>query len=121
MIPAIRFCVEHHWDDVRAKCHSLAQYARGQIGLLTNLPPLSPDSTDWYIQMVTLPLPPCDAAKLKTRLYDEFRIEAPIIVWQDQPFIRVSIQAYNSLTDVEKLFGALDRILPESDKVSSFR
>ena len=118
---AIRFCGEHHWDDVRARCHSLAQYARGQIGPLTNLPPLSPDSTDWYMQMVALPLPPCDVTQLKTRLYDEFRIEVPIILWQNQPFIRVSIQAYNSLADAERLFDALHTILPESNRDASLR
>lgn len=26
----IRFFDEHRWDEVRAKCHSLAQYAREQ-------------------------------------------------------------------------------------------
>jgi isopenicillin-N epimerase len=73
------------------------------------------------MQMVALPLPPCDVTQLKTRLYDEFRIEVPIILWQNQPFIRVSIQAYNSLADAERLFDALHTILPESNRDASLR
>ncbi len=108
---AIRFFEEHHWDTVRAKCHSLAQYAREQITARTGLLPLSPDSSEWYKQMVTMPLPSCDAAQLKTRLYDEFQIEVPIVTWQHRQFIRVSIQAYNTMEDIEKLVDALERLL----------
>jgi isopenicillin-N epimerase len=108
---AIRFFEEHDWDAVRIQCHTLAQYARARITAMTGLSPLSPDSTDWYMQMVTLPLPPCDAAQLKSRLYDEFRIQVPIIVWQDKPFIRISVQAYNMQQNVDQLLQALTILL----------
>jgi isopenicillin-N epimerase len=104
---AIRFCEEHNWDEVRAQCRALAQHARARIGALTGLPHVCPDSTEWYIQMFAAPLPPCDHEKIKTRLYDEFQIEAPIFLWNGKPFIRVSIQAYNTPEDVERLIEAL--------------
>ena len=112
---AIRFVQAHQWDQIRLQCHTLAQFAREQITNLTGLPPLSPDSIEWYVQMVTLPLPPCDPAQLKTRLYDEFRIEVPIVTWQNRQFIRISIQAYNTLEDVEKLVDALRKIFASRD------
>ena len=108
---AIRFVEEHGWDAVHAQCHALAQVARARIGELTGLPHICPDSADWYMQMCTLPLPPCDTDSLKTRLYDEFGVEIPIITWQGKPFIRVSIQAYNSPEDVDRLLNALARLL----------
>jgi isopenicillin-N epimerase len=108
---AIRFCEENHWDAVRAQCHALAQTARRQITALTGLPPLSPDAPEWYGQMVTLPLPPCDTAQLKTRLYDAYRIEVPILTWRNQPHIRVSVQAYNTRDDVTRLVEALQSLL----------
>ncbi|MBI5034567.1 MAG: aminotransferase class V-fold PLP-dependent enzyme [Chloroflexi bacterium] len=107
---AIKFYEAHCWGTVRTQCHSLAQYARERITALTHLPPLSPDSTDWYMQMFTVPLPLCDAKQLKSRLYDEFHIEVPIITRQNQPFIRASIQAYNTLDDVEQLVNALNKL-----------
>jgi isopenicillin-N epimerase len=115
---AIRFCEEHHWDEVRAQCHALALYARERITALTGLPPLSPDSTDWYMQMVSVSLPPIDTAKdafgrtrLQARLMDEFNIEVPIVVWNGKPYIRVSIQAYNTREDVDRLVEALEQLL----------
>lgn len=104
---AIQFFEQHHWDDVRAQCHYLARVARARITALTGLPPLSPDSRAWYAQMVTLSLPACDAVQVKTRLYDEFHIEVPIVVWRERPHIRVSIQAYNTAEDVARLVDAL--------------
>ncbi len=104
---AIQFMDEHHWDYVRQYCHWLAQEARQRISELTELPPLSPDSTEWYMQMVTVPLPPCDTVQLKARLYDEFAIEVPIVTWQEKPFIRISIQAYNTSDDIDRLVNAL--------------
>jgi isopenicillin-N epimerase len=44
-------------------------------------------------------------------LYDEFGIEAPLVEWQGKPYIRVSIQAYNTQEDVERLLEALPRVL----------
>lgn len=108
---AIRFVNEHRWDAVRAYCHALAQQARERVTALFDLPPLSPDSTAWYMQMVTLPLPPCKPLEVKARLIHEFHIEIPIVVWQDRPYIRVSVQAYNTQQDIDRLVDALQKIL----------
>jgi isopenicillin-N epimerase len=61
--------------------------------------------------MATFPLPPCQPQELKRRLYDEFKIEIPIITWQRRAFVRVSIQAYNSLEEIEALVAALAYLL----------
>lgn len=111
---AIQFQAEHNWLHVQQRCHALASLARHVISDLTGLEPLYPDSLDWYAQMITLPLPPCDPQELKQRLYDEYAIEVPIITWKERQFIRVSIQGYNTKADVEALTAALARLLPQS-------
>lgn len=104
---AIQFMAEHDWPRVRQECHALASRARQAIGELTGLAALSPDSPEWYAQMVTLPLPPCDADALKERLYDEFAVEAPVFTWRERQWVRVSIQGYNTGADVDALVDAL--------------
>ena len=110
---AITFQETHRWSDVRERCHALASEARARIGTLTGLTPIQPDSADWYGQMVTLPLPACDTDSLKRRLYDEYRVEAPMVVWNERPYIRVSFQGYNSGTDLDQLEMALAALLPQ--------
>jgi isopenicillin-N epimerase len=107
---AIDFQAEHDWPRVRAACHELVREARRRIEGLTGLPPICPDSLDWYAQMATIPLPPCDPEELKRRLYGEHRIEVPIISWDGRQFVRVSIQGYNTPEDVATLIAALEKL-----------
>jgi selenocysteine lyase/cysteine desulfurase len=48
---------------------------------------------------------------LGTRLWDDYLIEVPLIRWNDREFMRVSIQAYNSVEDVLRLEDALRAVL----------
>jgi isopenicillin-N epimerase len=109
---AIEFMRQHDWAGVQGKCHELARYAREVITRLTGLEPISPDSMEWFAQMVSLPLPACNADALKHRLYAEFQVEAPIITWNGRQFVRVSVQAYNDRADVDALAAALQTLLP---------
>ncbi len=110
---AIRFQAEHDWSRVRRDCHSLLREARQQVEALAGLPPICPDSDEWYGQMAALPLPPCDAAALQRRLYDVNRVEVPIVDWGGQQFVRVSIQAYNTAEDIGSLVSAVSELLPQ--------
>jgi len=108
---AIQFQAEHNWPRVRAECHGLLQEARRRIEELTDLPPICPDSPDWYAQMAAFPLPACNAEELKRRLYEEYRVEVPIIEWNGRQFVRVSVQGYNSQADIDALVAALRALL----------
>ena len=104
---AIRFCTEHRWDEVRARCHALASHARRAVMALTGLPPICPDSAEWFGQMATAPLPACDGPRLQARLYDRYRVEVPVMPWGGRQYLRVSIQAYNTADDVARLVDGL--------------
>jgi isopenicillin-N epimerase len=104
---AIEFQQNHNWDAVRARCHGLASQTRRAIADLTGLEPISPDSSDWFAQMVSCPIPIEDSAVTKARLYDKYKIEAPLVDWQDRHLIRVSYQGYNDHDDLEKLMVGL--------------
>lgn len=104
---AIEWQRRHDWDAVRARCHQLARRARNELGL----DPLTPDSADFFRQMVTLRLPPRARADLQERLYDEYRIEIPVFERGDEKFIRPSFQGYNDADDLERLKSALSALL----------
>ncbi len=110
---AIQFQIDHDWPQVRRACHELVRAAREEVSALTGLPPFTPDETQWFTQMSTLPLPPCDLDELKRRLYDEFQIEIPVIRWNNQYGVRISIQGYNTRAEVTTLSTALSCLLPQ--------
>jgi len=110
---AIQFMQDHAWDTVRCECHTLLRQVIEQICELTDLPPLYPLDSDFYSQMGIAPLPTSDLVILKSRLYNEYKVEVPLIQWQDRQFVRISVQGYNTSEDVERLVGALTILLSQ--------
>lgn len=108
---AIDWQAANGWTDVRDGCHELARTARAHLGELTGLRPIAPDSRRFFVQMVAATLPECDTDELERRLRDEHRIEVPVRRWNDQPLIRVSLQAYNDERDLDRLLDALRVLL----------
>jgi isopenicillin-N epimerase len=104
---AIEFQRKHGWDEVRDHCHELVREVRRAVTEWSGLEPLTPDSRDWFVQMVSLPLPPCDADEVHARLREEHRIEVPVWDWNGTPLVRVSVQGYNDPDDVEALVESL--------------
>ena len=105
---AIEFQEKHDWDKVRDACHKLAQDALKRICELTGLAPLHSDAEGWFRQMIAAPLPiNTDINMVKARLYDEHNIEVPLIDWNGNKLIRVSVQGYNSKRDIDQLCRAL--------------
>ena len=104
---AIRFMAENDWETVRSSCHRLALQARERIAAITGLAPLCPGTSEWIGQMVSCAVPVEDADALKSHLYDVYRIEIPVIRWEGMTLIRVSVQAYNTQSDLDTLYAAL--------------
>lgn len=104
---AVAFRKENHWDDVRKKCK---RYLDRIIGEVTSLPGYSSNYGDVnnYTQMASIQIPDdFDITLLKSYLYDQHRVELPVLAWKDKKMIRVSIQGYNTDRDVDMLVHAL--------------
>ena len=113
---ALEFMQANKWDVVHHKCHQLLVSAIDRICQLVSAPPLYPLDSDLFFQMGIAPLPAqVNIPELKRRLYDETNIEVPLITWNGQNFIRISIQGYNRASDIDQLLDALKRMLPQLD------
>lgn len=110
---AIQFMQDNNWNEVQNECHHLLRQGIEQICELTKLPPLYPLDSDFYGQMGIAPLPLSNLTVLKTLLYDKFKIEVPLIQWQDKQFVRISVQGYNTQQDIDALIIALRALLPQ--------
>jgi isopenicillin-N epimerase len=109
---AIQFQADHNWLEVRAACHELLTQALQRIADLTGCAPAYPLDDGYYAQMAIAPIPyQEDPAALKKRLYDEFNVEVVCHNWQSWTLLRISIQGYNSQSDVDALLTALEQVL----------
>lgn len=113
---AIRFRELHRWSQVQAACHALLQEALAGIEAITGLSSIYANDSS-FSQMAIAPLPPiADLIALKSQLYNQFKVEVPLTSWQDRQFIRVSIQGYNTPSDIEILLEALTTLLPRHER-----
>ena len=113
---AIEFLESAGIDQFRESTHELAMYARLRIDELFGIGDIpAPDSIDWYASMIALPIPANNGEQpreghhdpLQDALWEQFRIEVPIVHWQRRRFVRVSCHLYNSRADVDRLTDAL--------------
>ena len=72
-----------------------------------------PDDPQWYGSMVTLTLPDGDGPALQQALWERYRIEIPVVTWQQRRWIRPSCHLYNSPDDYLRLAAALEQLLAE--------
>ena len=107
---AIDYRRDNDWISVQAHCQALAQDTARRLGELTGLAPISAPEF-CAPQMVAMPIPECDVDQLKLDLYDKYSIEIPVFKWQDICICRLSVQGYNSKTQMDLLIEALSDLL----------
>ena len=95
---AISFQAEHDWPAIRKRCHELL----ASVEL-----PFAP-LADEYVQMRGFRVEHRDPPELKRRLYEEHRIEVPVVETPAGWVMRVSVQAYNDETDLAALSRAVE-------------
>jgi isopenicillin-N epimerase len=102
---ALNFQAKHDWLQVQVRCHELAKLALDVLTKRFGTHPIARDD-DWA-QMVAIPVAPQDPDLLRKRLYEESHIEVPVTSHGKEVFVRVSVQGYNSLEDIERLLAAV--------------
>ena len=111
---AIDFLAANDWVARCGDCHTRAMALMHRVCQRTGLDPIADDT--FFGQMAPLPVPHQDAAALRTRLYDTYRIEVPVTqhlsALGGRTFVRVSVQPYTSEADLQALETALEQLLP---------
>jgi len=103
---AIEFLERNNWEKVRQDCHQILIDCEREVRKITGMPSVY-DNPDRFSQMAAIRLPlGVDPFSFKEQLWQEFKIEVPVYLWNNQPLIRVSIQGYNSPADIHKLVSA---------------
>jgi isopenicillin-N epimerase len=104
---AISFMKENNWDEVTAKCRQLVLQNAMRFCELAGTEPLLPLDDFFVRQLFSIPFRTREPELLKSRLYNEFKIEIPVMRQGDRVFVRYSIQAFNSQQDLDRLEEAL--------------
>jgi isopenicillin-N epimerase len=106
------------WPAVMARNRHLALEARRLLCAAVGTPPPCPEEMIGSLASVRVADGPSDVGwrrldPLQRRLFDEWRIEVPVMTWPAAPrrLLRVSAQLYNSRAQYERLAEALGKAL----------
>lgn len=106
---AIAFQAERDWEIVAARCVADCREARRALCELLGTEPIAPEQM--VLQMASVRLPDgIDGEALARTLWDEHRIEIPVMR-PERDLLRISIAAYTTRDEVERLLDVLPRLL----------
>jgi len=105
---AIQFQEDNDWGSVRELCSGMLSDTITEIEYLTKMPSVYGDENQNFIQLAVAELPgDWQPEKLQNWLYENHKIEIPVIHWEDRWLIRLSVQGYNSQEELDLLVEAL--------------
>jgi selenocysteine lyase/cysteine desulfurase len=85
---------------------------RARLGAIAGLKPATPTHPELHGFMTAFRLPEgTDPPPLRRALWEEHRIEVPIVERPEGPLIRVSTHFYNTAAEIELLADALPGLL----------
>ena len=107
------------WEKIMNKNHEMAIFGRDLLCETLDISPPNPDSMVSSMSSVEFPWDedvgpaPIDGDPIHNTLFDEYRIQVPVISWpnHNRKYLRISAQIYNSKEDYEYLSDSLISIL----------
>jgi isopenicillin-N epimerase len=111
----IQFLKENNWTAKSADSKRLILENYQRFCDLVGSQPICSISSEVLGQMCSIPIQSNNPVALKEMLYNEYKIEIPIMKIDHGTFIRISLNAYNSAEDLEILNHALSRIIRNSN------
>lgn len=114
---SLEFMAELGWDKVMAHNHAMAVWVQQMLCRAWGVEPISPIDGSMLGSMATLRLPGSlaemtepQSVQVQQRLYDEYRIEVPLMRWECRTYVRPCCQVYNVPEDYERLASAVSEI-----------
>ena len=100
----ISFMETYNWKEVSKKCHELVLSNAQRFFDLLGATPISPLTSEWIGQMISIPIKTSEPELLQRTLFTEYQIEVPIMRQGSDVYLRYSINGFNSQSDMDRLY-----------------
>ncbi|WP_162126408.1 aminotransferase class V-fold PLP-dependent enzyme [Flavobacterium phycosphaerae] len=113
----VEFLEKNDWKTVSKNCKQIVLNNYQRFCDLLNTEPIAPITGEFLGQMASIPVNTNKPAELKNLLYNQYKIQVPVMSLNDGFYIRYSINAYNSQADLDRLYNALEEIISTTDLI----
>lgn len=107
---AIDFMQNYNWWEKTKICNERTLFWVQKLADLLGTKPLAPLTSEFYGLLGSLQISYENPIELKNKLYDEYRIEIPVMVHNGKTYIRFSYHPLNSEADLERLYKVLKEL-----------
>lgn len=114
----IDFLKENDWKTKSEACKQIVFENYQRFCDLLQTQPIAPITSEFLGQMASIPVKTNKPAELKDLLYNQYKIQIPVMPLNDKVYLRYSINAYNTQEDLEVLYRALEDILKTTDLIA---
>lgn len=114
----INFLKENDWKAKSEACKQIVLENYQRFCDLLQTQPIAPITTEFLGQMASIPVKTTKPAELKDLLYDQYKIQIPVMLLNDKVYVRYSINVYNTQEDLDVLYRALEDILKTTDLIA---
>lgn len=111
----LNFFKENNWETEKSNCRKLLQHYYPIVAKELHSNVLSPLTDEFLGQICSIPIATKKPTHLKEQLFDQYKIEIPIMQVGNQFYMRISFQAYNSEAEIEVLINAIREIKKTSN------
>lgn len=113
----IEFMQVNNWPIVAKECRELVQANAIPFCELLNSVPLAPITDDFILQLFSIPIKTSEPEILKALLFNQYKIEIPVMRHGENVYLRYSIQVFNSQQDLDILRDALKDIIKTTNLI----
>lgn len=114
----IHFLKENDWKAKSEACKQIVLENYQRFCDLLQTQPIAPITSEFLGQMASIPVKTTKPAELKDLLYNQYKIQIPVMPLNDKVYLRYSINAYNTQEDLDVLYRALEDILKTTDLIA---
>ena len=111
----VEFLEQNNWKAVSRGCKQIVLDNYQRFCDLLHTQPICPITSEFLGQMASVPINTQKPSELKELLYSKYKIQIPVMPLNGKTYLRYSINAYNSQTDLDILYKALEKIIKTTD------
>lgn len=113
----IDFLEENNWKQQSETCKKIVLDNYQRFCDLVGTKPICPITNEFLGQMASIPIRTNKPLELKELLCEKYKIQIPIMPLNGSIYMRFSINAYNSQTDLDVLYKAISEIIATTDLI----
>jgi isopenicillin-N epimerase len=116
---SIEFMEKHNWRTVSQACKQNVLNAAPSFCEALDSQPLAPLTPEFFGQLCSAEVKTSRPEELQKLLFEEYKIEIPVMRLQDKSFMRFSFQAFNTPQELDYLNESIRKIKRETTLIES--